>query len=175
MELISAVNQILSTLTVVGQIISVVIILSFVAKRGRIIGFFAKHALVFSFVVALLAVLGSLFYSEIAGYEPCKLCWFQRIFMYPQAVMLGLAFYRREKSILNYNIALSFFGAAAAAYHYLLQVGAVRSLSCGVVGYSVSCVERFVTQFGYITIPMMSFTAFLLIIVFATASKIRRT
>ena len=171
MELISTVNQTLALLTITGQIIMVVLIMSFATKRSEALNFFAKHALTFSLAVALIATLGSLFYSEIAGYEPCKLCWFQRILMYPQAIILGIAWLKKDRGIVLHSIALSSLGALIAGYHYLLQIGMAPSIGCSAVGYSINCSQRFVMQFGYVTIPMMSLTAFLLIIGFMVISK----
>jgi len=171
MELISTVNQALALLTIAGQIIVAVLIVSFTTKRSAALNFFTKHALAFSLAVALAATLGSLFYSEIAGYEPCKLCWFQRILMYPQVILLGIAWLKKDNGIVLYGIALSSLGALIAGYQYLLQIGFAPSIGCSAVGYSVDCAQRFVMQFGYITIPMMALTAFLLIIGFM-ANKI---
>ncbi|MEK7658799.1 MAG: disulfide oxidoreductase [Patescibacteria group bacterium] len=171
MEIILIVNQTLSLLTVAGQIIIVVLIASLATKRSEILNFFAKHALSFSLLVALIATLGSLFYSEIAGYDPCKLCWFQRILMYPQVILIGIAWLKKDYGIVLYSIVLSSLGALIAGYHYLLQIGIASSIGCSAVGYSINCAQRFVMQFGYITIPMMAFTAFLLIISFMVVFK----
>ncbi|MEK7541011.1 MAG: disulfide oxidoreductase [Patescibacteria group bacterium] len=171
MELISTVNQILLILTVAGQIIAAVLIVSFLIKQRTILNFFAKYALVFSFIVALVATVGSLFYSEVAGYEPCKLCWFQRILMYPQVIILAMALLKKDNKVASYSIALSFLGVLISGYHYLLQLGVGPSISCSSIGYSINCAQKFVMGFGYITIPMMAFTAFLLIIGFMFALK----
>ena len=171
MELTSTVNQIFSLLTIVGQIIMLVLIVSFATKRSGVLNFFAKRALAFSLAVALIATLGSLFYSEIAGYEPCQLCWWQRILMYPQVILLGMAWLKKDKDIVLYSIALSSLGALIAGYNYLLQIGLAPFIGCAAVGYSINCSQRFVMQFGYITIPMMALTAFLLIISFMVVFK----
>lgn len=171
MPFIPLVNQILALLTIIGQIILAVLIVSLTIRRNQLFDFFAKHTLVFSFLVAFLATLGSLFYSEIAGYEPCKLCWFQRILMYPQVIILGLAWLKKDHGIILYSLALSSLGALIAGYHYLLQIGLVPSIGCSAVGYSIGCAKRFVMQFGYITIPMMALTVFLLIISFMIILK----
>lgn len=172
MEFVSITNQIFSLLTIVGQIIVAVVIISFAVKQRKILNFFAKHALVFSFIVVLIATLGSLFYSEFAGYEPCKLCWFQRILMYPQVVLLGMALFKKDNGIIPYSIVLSAIGALIAGYHYLLQFGFAPSIDCSAVGYSISCLKLFFMEFGYITIPMMALTAFLLVITFMTLLKL---
>ncbi|MBI2038639.1 MAG: disulfide bond formation protein B [Candidatus Nealsonbacteria bacterium] len=162
--LASAANQILSILTITAQILIVGLFAIILFKKSKLLDFIQKYAILFSFIVALIAVSGSLFYSEVAGFTPCKLCWFQRIFMYPQVILLGLALLKKDRNIADYILALSIPGAIIAFYHYLLQLGIVPELSCQVVGYSVSCAQRFVMNFGYITIPMMAISAFILII-----------
>ncbi len=164
--LVPTVSKVLSLLTILGQVIVLIVLISFFIykKNKNKLDILDKHALVFSFIIALAATLGSLFYSEIAGYEPCKLCWFQRIFMYPLVLLLGMAVWKKDNGISNYVIVMSTLGALIAGYHYLLQIGAAPALvPCSTVGYSVSCAEKFVMNFGYITIPLMSLTAFLLI------------
>jgi len=171
---ISSVNQALSLLTIAAQILIVVFLIAFLLgknQRSKIISWLGPKAMTFSLVVALAATLGSLFYSEIAGFEPCKLCWFQRILMYPQVILLGLALWRRKKDIGDYIIALSVIGAVIAGYHYLLQRGAVPALPCSAVGYSASCSQVFVMSFGYVTIPLMAFTAFILILMLQIVIK----
>jgi len=176
MILLSFVNLLLSSLTITGQVIVVGGVVLFIFKRDNfLLDLVREHALGFSFIVALIAALGSLFYSEIAGFEPCKLCWFQRIFMYPQVILFGMAIYLKDKNILNYSIALSLIGAVIAGYHYLLQIGAAPPVACPIVGFSVDCVQTFAMQFGYITIPMMALTAFLLIIFFSIVQKLSST
>ena len=150
----ATVNQILSILAIIGQIFILALILS---PRAREI--LSKHALVFTFLIALIATSGSLFYSEIAGYEPCNLCWYQRILMYPMVFLLLTAIIRRDQNIFKYTFVLSLLGVFLAGYHYLLQIGAVPEIPCSAVGYSASCAQRFVMTYGYITLPMMSLTA----------------
>ena len=174
MNSVEIANHFFSILTVIAQItVSIIIISLFFSKRtGSILQFFGKHALLFSYIVALVATLGSLFYSEIAKYEPCKLCLYQRILMYPQVLILGMAFLKKDKKIANYSIMLSVVGAGIAFYHYMLQRGVVQELvPCATVGYSVSCAEKFVMIYGYITIPLMSLSAFLLILFLFIAQK----
>ena len=161
----SSVNLIFSILSIIAQAAVVWLLVSwlFGLKMPAIIRI---HAISLAFTAAHLATLGSLTYSEILGYEPCKLCWFQRIFMYPQVLILGFALWGKHKgsrALLDTSLALSIIGAAVALYHYLMQLGIVSEGSCAAVGYSVSCAERFVMQFGYITIPFMALSAFLFI------------
>lgn len=156
-----------SSLTIFAQIVSFFIVLSLFMNNifsKKIKAFFAKRALLCSFLIALVSMLGSLYYSEIAQYTPCTLCWYQRILMYPQVVLLGLSYLRKDSAISVYGMVFSGIGFIIASYHYLLQIGTIEELTpCGVVGYSVSCSENFGMTFGYITIPMMAMSGFLLI------------
>lgn len=165
MALASAANQILGVLTVAAQILIVVVVIASFTSHGRawVRAKIGTRAILYGFIAALVAMLGSLTYSDIIGYDPCKLCWFQRIFMYPEVFLLGFALIKKETVIIDYLLMLAIPGALIAGYHYLLQLGVAPSLPCAAVGYSVSCSQRFVLQFGYITIPLMAFTAFVLI------------
>ena len=157
----------LSVLTVLAQIeIILLLILWFKNKKKqsklykKVVGIATNYA----FITALLATLGSLYYSEVAGFDPCKYCWFQRILMYPLVLIIFVGLKLKDKNLYKYVLALSIPGTLLAGYHYLTQLGWLPS-TCVATGYSVGCAKIFVMTFGYITIPMMSFTAFLLITV----------
>lgn len=175
MNLAQAANQVFSLLAIIAQITVIALVLSLFIRNTitkKILMFFGKYAIVFAFLIALTATLGSLFYSEILGYNPCKLCWYQRILMYPQVLLLGFAYWRKDKNIVDYSIILSALGAGIAFYHYLLQRNIVQEiLPCSAVGYSVSCAEKFVMTYGYITIPLMALSAFLLILILMIIKK----
>jgi disulfide bond formation protein DsbB len=133
-------------------------------QREKIGAFAVKYAVPVTFFVALTATFGSLFYSDVLGYTPCKLCWFQRICMYPQVVLLAIAWWKKDSGVGKYSLSLSVIGIVLAVYHYYLQLGGDPLVPCSTVGYSVSCSQRFILEYGYITIPMMALTAFALII-----------
>lgn len=165
----------LATLTAASQIGVVLgILFFFLADKklvAKFLSFFSTNYLRLALTVALTATLGSLFYSEIAGFTPCKLCWFERIFMYPQVVLFGIAMWKKDTKIWIYSLGLSIIGAVISFYHYLLQIGVLPAGSCDAVGRSVSCSKVFVMTFGYITIPLMAGTAFVLLILLAIATK----
>lgn len=165
-------NQVFGILTIIAQaVIVAVILLRFLAgSQAAIFSRLARAGLVLALLVAAAATLGSLLYSEVIGYEPCKLCWFQRIFMYPLVVLLGLAAWRKDRGAAVYGIVLAGAGGMIALYHYLLQLGLAPSLSCSAVGYSVSCAKVFVLQYGYISFPLMAATAFAFIVVMLSIS-----
>jgi len=165
-------STIMSVLTMLGQGLIVLLLINlFFIKKKDLTKFFAKHAMFFSFIVSLIAVLGSLTYSDIIGYDPCKLCWFQRIFIYPIALITGMAYWKKEKAIRLYAVVLAAIGGLIALYHYLLQVGIVQGGECSVVGYSAGCSARFSLNFGYISIPMMALTACAMILTFFYIQK----
>jgi disulfide bond formation protein DsbB len=165
MELASSVNFILGILSILAEV-TVVFLAGSWLFGWSVPEVIHKHKLQIAFAVILFAALGSLVYSEILGYEPCKLCWIQRIFIYPQVLVLGLALWGRHKgnrALLDLSLLMSVIGAVVALYHYLLQLGFVPEGFCAASSGAVSCAERFVMQFGYITIPLMSLSTFLLV------------
>lgn len=119
-------------------------------------------------IIVFIATIGSLYYSEVLQYTPCKLCWYQRIFMYPQVFLYWLAIILKDKKIVAYSFFLSLLGAPIAFYHYTLQRGWVSGADCSAVGYSISCSQQFVMNYNYITIPFMAFSAFGLVLLFST-------
>ena len=171
-QTVSNLNATLSLLTLGGQIlIFVLVLLLLFKKESPIIRFFEKHALLCAFLVALGGTVISLFYSEVAGFDPCKLCWYQRIFMYPQVVLLGIALWEKDYSVAKYSLTLSLVGGMIAFYHYYGQMFNPSALPCEVIGLTPACSQRFFVEFGYITIPMMALTGFVLILVLMALVK----
>lgn len=114
--------------------------------------------------VALTATTGSLYLSNVLGWEPCRLCWFQRIFMYPLVVILAVAIFFDKEQVRDYVIPLSLIGLPISVYHYAIQrVEQFQAAGCSVT--AVSCSTEYTFHFGYITIPMMAATAFAVILV----------
>lgn len=173
-EITDFVTQFFSTLTVIGQIFIALFIILYFFSRSHFTKLQKKispHAFKLAFIVALTSTVGSLYYSEVAGFAPCILCWYQRIFIYPQVILLGLSIHRHETVIKPYSMALAAIGGAISAIHYYEQVTYNPLIPCETVGYSVSCVERFFMTFGYITIPLMALTASLLILTLLSQVK----
>lgn len=81
-----------------------------------------KHSLYFSWMIALVAVLGSLYYGEVLNFEPCRLCWYQRIAMFPLVLFLGVAFYKVDPKLARYCLPLVALGASLALYQSLTQI-----------------------------------------------------
>ncbi|MFH1209396.1 MAG: disulfide bond formation protein B [archaeon] len=164
MDLLSGI-KILAYLTVISQLIVLFLIYLLITKKSsssnKILSFFRKNALLFAFIVALTATSGSIFFSEILKLVPCKLCWFQRIFMYPQVIILGISLIRKEKSIKYVIIPLCIIGALFSIYHYSTQVNYnLTQTSSGTCSATEPCESTPFLQLGYITIPLMALTAF---------------
>ena len=122
-------------------------------------------ALYAAWVVSVIATLGSLYFSEIKEYIPCELCWFQRIFMYPLAIILGIAAFENDKKLTKYVLPLSVIGGFISLYHYLVQkVPGFASIKPCVQG--VPCNSQYINWFGFITIPFLALIAFTLISIF---------
>ncbi len=126
--------------------------------------FIKKNALYGAFAISLMAMLGSLYFSEIALFPPCVLCWYQRIAMYPLVAILGYAIIRRNNEITWPAVLLAPIGWAIAAYHCLLYYKVIPEAAAPCIS-GVSCTTKFIEWFGFITIPFLSFIAFTLIII----------
>jgi len=127
------------------------------------IGVFVRpNALSMAFLVALFATLGSLYFSEVAHFEPCKLCWYQRIAMYPLVVILGIAAVRRDAGVRVYAMGLAAIGAAISTYHIALEW--IPALDTGTCGVGPSCSVIWFRVFGFISLPTLALIAFLSIL-----------
>ena len=115
-------------------------------------------------LVATVATLGSLFFSEVMGLQPCLLCWYQRIFMYPLVLIFLVGMFPLDKRVFRYALPVAAIGWIFAVYHYLLYSGYIPE-DLQPCGQGVSCAEINLELFGLITIPMLSIFSFTIIIV----------
>lgn len=116
-----------------------------------------------AFVLALLGMVGSLFFSEVLGYPPCNLCWYQRITLYPLVLILGIGIWWNDKKVWVYALPLTIIGSFIALYHNLLDFGIIPS-TLAPCGQGVSCLIQNIRWLGFITIPFMSLVAHLVIL-----------
>ena len=172
---VSIVNLILSSLTLITGALVILVPLAYLIiirkhKKTRLQfkELTHKYGAPIIFLIAVTATIGSLFFSELANYNVCNLCWYQRIMMYPLVLISGIMLIRKTKEYLFIIIPMSIIGSAIALYHYLIQV-IPNNTSCGIDG--VSCVMKPFLTFGYISIPMMALTAFLAILLVSTYMK----
>ncbi len=159
----------IGTVAVVLLILSLWTLLFLGETKNGYFQFLKKHAFHFGFLLALGATVGSLIYSEGFHFAPCTFCWWQRIFMYPQIIVLATGIYFKDLKVWVTSIALSTIGMCFSIYHVLLQAGIIASDSiCTTSG--VSCAKIDVIIFGWITIPIMCLVLFVAILTLSYVS-----
>lgn len=126
--------------------------------------------LLFAWLISLAGMLGALFFSEVMQLQPCVLCWYQRIAMFPLVLVLGIGLYREDIASAVYGLALSAFGCAAALYHFLLYTGWIpeKLQPCS---KGLSCADVDLRLIGFLTIPLMSLIAFTAIVTLLVAAR----
>ncbi len=116
-----------------------------------------------AWIIALISTLGVLFIGEVMGQAPCVLCWYQRIFMFPLAIILGLAVFREDARIWLYALPLAALGWLIAAYHTLLNFGVIPEPIKPCTATGPSCSGEGMMIFGFAPIPLLSLISFTLI------------
>lgn len=119
-----------------------------------------------AWLIAAVAMAGSLYFSENANFVPCKLCWFQRIAMYPLALLLLIAALRRDDSIRRYAVPLAIVGGAISTYHYVIEWR--PSLGTGTCDITAPCTVPWFRQFGFVSLAFMALCGFAAIIALLT-------
>ena len=128
-----------------------------------------------AFVVASLATGGSIFYPEIAGFTPCEFCWYQRICMYPLSILTLFLAAHADNRAVRYILPLPVAGAGISIYHMLIAYGAITEPSgCQIGNTAIGCNTQWIKpeSFGYLTIPTLALTGFLLVIAFLTLATL---
>jgi disulfide bond formation protein DsbB len=150
-----------SLLTLVSMGLALIVLAPWVARSWRpgVWGAIAPLRLPLAAAVAGTAMIGSLYFSEVANYEPCTLCWYQRIVMYPSAIMLAIAAWRRDLGVRVYLLPLLAIGGVVATYHYLLE-RFPDTLETSVCSVGIPCSAVWFEQFGFITLPLMALVGF---------------
>lgn len=123
-----------------------------------------------SWLVALSGFVISFYFGEIVGLKPCPLCWYQRIALFPLALFLGMAVYKKDENFIPYGITLATIGLIVACYQALTQVFPFLDLGA-ICGKADDCASPVFTLFGFLTLPILSAMGFLLIILFLTAAR----
>lgn len=165
-ESIHYLNVFLGTGAIILQIFSVIalFLLFFRPKeksKNLFLDFIDKHFLILAFLITLFSSIFPLVYSEIIGFLPCVLCWWQRVFMFPLMFMFGIALWDKDKKVIRYALPLLCAGFLVSAYqNFFYYFGETSSLPCDASG--VSCYQHLVSEFGgYISIPMLALSSFL--------------
>jgi disulfide bond formation protein DsbB len=161
----------LAVLGVVGQVLAGVLVLvglaAAIGRKGPLRAVRSAlwgYELWTAFLVAAIATGGSLFLSEIAGFVPCELCWFQRICVYPLSIVTLLAAVAGDHRVARYLLPLPLVGAGVSVYHILIENHAIATPQGCQIG--VGCAVKWMNEFGYMTIPTLALTSFLLLIAF---------
>jgi disulfide bond formation protein DsbB len=171
------VSLFLALLALLAEVAALVLVAALVIRAARpanrwpddLLAAVRPVALVVAAVVAVVSMLGSLYFSEVANFPPCRLCWYQRIGMYPLAVILPLAAWRRDLSVRWYALPLAVGGGLVSVYHVLIE--RYPSLESGSCDPTNPCSIIWVERLGYLTIPTMALSGFALIAVLLLLPK----
>jgi disulfide bond formation protein DsbB len=163
----------LAVLDVVGQVlVALFVVIALLAVFGlsapltaltRVI---SGYELWLAFVVSGTATAGSLFFSEVANFVPCELCWYQRICMYPLALLTLLAALANDYRVARYLLPLPVIGAGFSVYHLLVENGVVHESQGCQISAPGGCSIKWINEFGYVTIPTLALTGFALVFAF---------
>lgn len=166
-QLAQTLNHYLSALTIVSAIavsVATLFVLYFAYNKPETLSKYAKTLGTCIFPAGFLITLGgmflTLFYSQVLGYAPCDLCWYQRVFLYPQVFMFAYAWYKKDRNVLPYTLLLSLLGLAVAVYHHMLQIGFDIMKPCSTAPFAVDCAKPSFIEFGFVTFPFMAVVLF---------------
>ena len=175
------VNTALAALGVVGQVVAAVFLLVGVAAlfgvrrpARRLRDLLWGYELWLAFAVAAVATGGSLFFSEVAHFIQCELCWYQRIAMYPLSITLLLAALANDHRVARYLLPFPIVGAGVAIYHLLVENQVIEQTQACLISAPGGCATRWIEEFGYMTIPTLSLTAFVLLFAFLILATLER-
>lgn len=162
----AAFSQTAGTLALLSALAGAVLFALWILPAGRreLVGRLAgeeRSLTGLAWVTAAVSMAGSLYYSEVLGLVPCVLCWYQRIAMYPLVLMLGVALLVQDGRVWRYGLPLSVVGLGIAAYHVLIQFR--PALDAGTCSAAAPCTARYVAVYGFVSIPVMAGSGFLLI------------
>ena len=149
-------------------IFGVVVVIARLIKANSFLSEVQKIALPLAAMITTTAMLGSLYFSEIVNYKPCRLCWFQRSAMYPLAILLVAANFKKFKFTKIVAVVLALVGGTVSTYHWFLE--RFPDLDAGVCDAKLPCSVVWFENFGFVTLSFMAFTAFFTTIVVVTLS-----
>ena len=125
-----------------------------------------------AWLIASISTLGALFFGEVMKVPTCALCWYQRIFMFPLALILPLGLFPFDRKVVRYALPLAVVGGLFAVYHVLVVAGVIpEALQPCTQG--VPCKEQVIVWFGFVTIPLMAALAFAAIVVLLSLALFR--
>lgn len=143
-------------LTLASHIVLGVVLLSLALGVNKsLLQWVSRHSLHLGLLISLSAIAGSLYYSNVVGFPPCDLCWWQRVFIYPALPLFAVALWKKDFGVFKYITALAAIASLISIYHLFVQMGGNSILPCSA---SASCDRLYVYEFGYVTIPAMALT-----------------
>jgi len=160
---LGAAGQAIIALVLVAALLSVVGRPALLAFVRRLIGGY-EHWL--AFLVAALATTGSLFFSEVAHFTPCALCWYERICMYSLAILTLIAAARGGRRAARWLLPVPVIGAGLSVYHVLIENGLAPQFMACLLSLPGGCGMKWIDEFGFMTIPTLALTGFALIVAF---------
>lgn len=110
-------------------------------------------------LLTAVSALGSLFFSHVMGFPPCVLCWYQRICLFPLVLVLGAGLFPFDAKAVKFALPLALAGLAIALYHNLMYIGVIPE-SLQPCASGVSCTEKYIELFGFLSIPAMALLSF---------------
>ncbi len=158
-------NHYLSLATIVGMVVvllfaSAISYFSMKNTSVKIFTLLSRYVFPLGFLITFGGAFLTLFYSEVLGYVPCDLCWYQRVFLYPQIFLFAYAWYKKDRNILPYTLMLSIIGLVVALYHHTLQIGYDLYKPCSTSPFAVDCAKPSFIEFGFVTFPFMAVVLF---------------
>jgi hypothetical protein len=136
----------------------VVVVMRLMPPLRPVLGVVRDVAVWMAFVVAATATLGSLYFSEVRDLLPCRLCWFQRIFMYPLSIILLVGAIRRDRGVRWYAMPLAGIGLVISAYHYFIEWN--PQFGEGSCDITVPCTVPYFREFGFVSLAFMAMCGF---------------
>jgi disulfide bond formation protein DsbB len=170
---------VLAALGVAGQVLAAVLLVIGLAWLVGLRGpadwlkrFLEGYELWVAFLVAAIATGGSLFFSEVAHFVPCELCWYQRICMYPLSIITVLAALADDRHAARYLLPLPLVGAGVSVYHLLVENGVIAQQQSCLISAPGGCATKWIEEFGYVTIPVLALTGFALAFAFLLLASV---
>jgi disulfide bond formation protein DsbB len=167
------VNRFLGVLALLALAVTFAALVALVTRR--VPAWAREIALPLATAIAVVTTLGSLYYSEVAGYPPCTLCWYQRIAIYPQVIVLGIAWWRRDGAVWLTAVPLAGVGVVLSVWHIVIERYPALAGPCDP---SNPCTIKWVEEFGFLTVPTMALiagSAIIALTLTARASDVERS
>lgn len=160
-ETIATFNFILALGGVASFLIALILLID-VKRERALLTLIRTYGLWITLLVSLGGTISALVYSDVFGFEPCGLCWFARILLFPQVLLILTALYVKDVLVARYGLVLSLSGIVITLYHHYLQMGGKSLVRCPTAG-GADCAQRFMFEFGFMTFPLLATAGFVLL------------